>query len=87
MPSIPQIESILAIYQHRSVTAAARHLHRSSSTVSNHLVSVERSLGLPLFRWREGCLAATSGGVEFVRLSVLVLEAHSAMMRLRLGSW
>jgi DNA-binding transcriptional LysR family regulator len=77
--TIPQIESILAIHQHGTATAAARALNRAVQTVSHHLGQTEQRLGVALFTRRSGRFVATRDGAEFIRLGSIAVNANSAM--------
>lgn len=61
--------------QYMSVSEAARHLHISQPTLSNHLAALERELGAQLFT-REKPLRLTPAGRLLVHRGAEVLEAY-----------
>lgn len=79
MPTIPQIESILAIHEHGTATEAAKRINRAVQTVSNHLGQAERQLGVTLFTRKSGRFVATTEGTEFVRLGSIAVRVNDAM--------
>ena len=61
-----QIEQVLAVFDHGSVTAAARSLHLAQPSVSETLRRTERELGTPLFHRVGRRLVPTPAGDAFV---------------------
>ncbi len=58
--TLQRLEVFRAIYEQKSVSAAARRLRLSQPTVSRHLRDFERALGLTLFTLHRGRLRATA---------------------------
>lgn len=61
-----QVEQVLAIFEHGSVTAAARALHLAQPSVSETLRRTERELGTELFHRVGRRLLPTAAGEAFV---------------------
>jgi DNA-binding transcriptional LysR family regulator len=61
-----QVEQVLAIFEHGSVTAAARALHLAQPSVSETLRRTERELGTELFHRVGRRLRPTPAGEAFV---------------------
>ncbi len=61
-----QIEQVLAVFEHGSVTAAAKALHLAQPSVSETLRRTERELGTPLFHRVGRRLVPTPAGEAFV---------------------
>jgi LysR family transcriptional regulator (chromosome initiation inhibitor) len=74
-----QLASFVAVIEHGSVTAAARHLRYSTSSVSMHMSSLERGLGSQLVRRVEGCYVPTEAGRYILHLSRQVLEGYGRL--------
>lgn len=74
-----QLASFVAIVEHGSVTAAARHLKYSPSSVSAHMSSLERGLGSRLVRRVDGSYVATEAGQYILRLSRQVLDGYGRL--------
>jgi LysR family transcriptional regulator, regulator for metE and metH len=68
------IEIIDAIVQRRSVTQAAKTLHRSQSAVSHHLSGLEDRLGTPLFDRAGRQIVPTAAGMELAKHAQLLLR-------------
>lgn len=66
-----QIETFLAVYECRNITAAARQLYTTQSTVSHRISLLEDEVGVPLFVRHRGqrSLAATPAGEDFVDIA------------------
>lgn len=66
-----QIETFLAVYECRNITAAARQLYTTQSTVSHRIALLEEEVGVPLFVRHRGhrSLAATPAGEDFVDIA------------------
>lgn len=74
-----QLASFVAIVEHGSVSAAARHLRYSPSSVSEHLSSLERNLGSRLVRRVDGTYVLTETGRYVLRLSQQVLDGYGRL--------
>ena len=60
--TLRQIESFLALARDGSFTRAARRLHLSQPTLSEHVQELERELGKPLFARRYRQVVLTEAG-------------------------
>lgn len=60
------LQSFLAVAEHGSLSAAARHLGGSQPTMGRHIGALEAALGARLFERTAGGLALTSTGAELV---------------------
>lgn len=80
-----QLASFVAVVEHGSVTAAARHLRYSPSSVSVHLSSLERDLGSQLVRRVGGSYVPTEAGRYILRLSRQVLEGYGRLYDVRIN--
>lgn len=74
-----QLASFVAIVEHGSVTAAARHLRYSTSSVSTHMSSLERGLGSQLVRRVDGTYVLTEAGRYILGLSRQVLDGYGRL--------
>src|SRR6478735_11877555 len=61
-----QVEQVLAVFDHGSVTGAAKALHLAQPSVSETLRRTERELGTPLFHRVGRRLVPTPAGEAFV---------------------
>jgi LysR family transcriptional regulator, regulator of abg operon len=69
-----QLRDLVAIAEHGSLRAAARHLGMAQPTLTRSLSDLERELGAPLFERRSKGMAATALGHSFIRRSVAILN-------------
>jgi len=69
-----QLRDLVAIAEHGSLRAAARHLGMAQPTLTRSLSDLERELGAPLFERRSKGMAATALGQAFIRRSVAILN-------------
>lgn len=60
--TLRQLESFFAVARERSFTLAARRLHLSQATLSEHVLELERELGTPLFSRRHRQVVLTEAG-------------------------
>lgn len=67
MDRLNDIEAFLAIVEKGSLTAAARHLHRSLQSVSRSLTTLERSVAVDLVRRTTRRSHPTEAGLAFYR--------------------
>lgn len=75
MLELRQMRSVLAIAEHGTARAAARHLHLAPQSVAEQLARVERELGRELFTRHRSGLQLTEAGEIFVAHAVLVIAA------------
>ncbi len=57
-----QLRQLAAVFEHGSISAAARHLHLRQPTLSRSMRSIERSVGVPLFGRSANGVAPTAYG-------------------------
>jgi len=69
-----QLRDVVAIAEHGSLRAAARHLGVAQPTLTRALSELERDLGAPLFDRRSRGMVPTELGQHFVRRSVAILN-------------
>ncbi|HUC50466.1 MAG TPA: LysR substrate-binding domain-containing protein [Xanthobacteraceae bacterium] len=69
-----QLRDLVAIADHGSLRAAARHLGMAQPTLTRSLSELERELGAPLFERRSKGMAATALGQAFIRRSIAILN-------------
>jgi DNA-binding transcriptional LysR family regulator len=78
---------LVAIAEHGSLRAAARHLGTAQPTLTRSLSELERELGAPLFERRSRGMVATPLGQAFVRRASAILNdvrrAHDEFEQLR----
>ena len=74
--TLRQLEYLVAVGQHGSVTLAAEHLSVSAPSISSAISLLEAEFGLPLFvRKHAHGMAPTSGGRDLISQAALVLDA------------
>jgi LysR family transcriptional regulator, regulator of abg operon len=69
-----QLRDLVAIAEHGSLRAAARHLGSAQPTLTRSLSELERELGAPLFERRSRGMMATALGQAFVLRAVAILN-------------
>lgn len=77
LPSINDLQLVLAVHEYGSVGAAARSLHVAQPSASARLAAIERQSGLKLFHRDTTGARPTAAGAEMVRQARHVL-AHMA---------
>lgn len=81
---LSQLRDIVAIVEHGSLRAAARHLDIAQPLLTRSVRELERELGTPLFERDAKGMTLTPAGVLFHRrASVIVNEARRAQEELR----
>lgn len=81
---LSQLRDIVAIVEHGSLRAAARHLDIAQPLLTRSVRALERELGTPLFERDAKGMTLTPAGVMFHRrASVIVHEARRAEEELR----
>ena len=68
------LRDVVAIAEHKSLRAAARHLGTVQPTLTRSLSELERELGAPLFERRSRGMLATPLGQAFVGRAVTILN-------------
>lgn len=80
MPSLTQIEYIVAVDKHRHFGRAALDCHVTQPTLSMQIQKVEEEIGYPLFDRLKKPIVATAKGQKFIsQAKVLLLEHHKLM--------
>jgi LysR family transcriptional regulator, regulator of abg operon len=69
-----QLRGLVAIADHGSLRAAARHLGAAQPTLTRSLSELERELGAPLFERRPKGMVATPLGQALIRRSIAILN-------------
>lgn len=83
VPSLSQLLAFEAVYRLRSVTAAAREISLTQSTVSRLVQNLEEQLGRPLFvRDRKRLVPTDAAGSYFTEISGALDRIHHASMAL-----
>ncbi|MBO4352152.1 MAG: LysR family transcriptional regulator [Eggerthellaceae bacterium] len=77
---IDYLREYLVIADERNLTAAAKKLNTTQSTLSKHLSVLERTFGLELVKRSSRGIELTAAGYEVVRRSSLVLGAYDDML-------
>ncbi len=77
------VQSFCAVAETGSLSAAARKLGHSQPTIGRHIKSIEKSLGVELFRRESRGLEITSTGVDLLRYGQ---DMQSAAARLSLAA-
>jgi len=81
--TIRQLEILIAVYEHRSITAAAKVLHLTQPTLSMQLRKLADSVGTPLYSQIGKRLVFTEAGEAAVKTAREVLESFDRLeMRL-----
>jgi LysR family transcriptional regulator, regulator of abg operon len=69
-----QLRDLVAVAEHGSLRAAARHLGTAQPTITRSLSELERELGAPLFERRSRGMVATPLGKAFVKRASAILN-------------
>jgi DNA-binding transcriptional LysR family regulator len=69
-----QLRDLVAVAEHGSLRAAARHLGTAQPTITRSLSELERELGAPLFERRSRGMIPTVLGQAFVKRAVAILN-------------
>ena len=82
---LKQLQSLLAVAEHGSFSAAARAIHTVQSNVSTHIARLEKELGSPLVDRRSGRLtdegAAAVARARRIQAELAALTADVAALR------
>ncbi len=80
MPSLTQLEYIVAVDKHKHFGKAAEDCHVTQPTLSMQIQKVEEEIGYPLFDRLKKPIAATAKGQRFItQAKVLLFEHHKLM--------
>lgn len=75
----PDLELVLAVRLHGSLSAAARSLQLAPSVVTKRLAALEAQLGLPLFQRTTRRISATAEGETFCERAAVLLQGFEAL--------
>jgi DNA-binding transcriptional LysR family regulator len=76
-----QLEYVLAVAKYRSFTKTAAEIKISQSALSQHIINLEKELGVDLFVRTTRSVKLTSAGVDFVKHAERVIEELNATYR------
>lgn len=80
MPTLSQLEYIVAVDKHRHFGKAAEECHVTQPTLSMQIQKVEEEIGYPLFDRLKKPIVPTSKGQRFIsQAKVLLFEHHKLM--------
>ncbi|SDK68898.1 LysR family transcriptional regulator [Microbulbifer yueqingensis] len=74
--TVRQLEIILAVHEHRSISAAARALHLTQPSVSMQLAKLADAVGLPLYYQVGKQLQFTEAGLTLVKSAREILRCY-----------
>lgn len=80
MPSISQLEYVVAVYRTGHFGRAAAACHVSQATLSAQIAKLEDDLGVVLFDRRSKPIVATEPGERILRLAQEVVAAHARLL-------
>lgn len=86
MPSLNQLEYIVAVADHRHFGKAARACHVTQPTLSQQVRKVEDDLGIVLFDRVKKPVVPTPEGEAFLEQARLILREHSRLKEIAKGS-
>lgn len=79
--SLTDISLFVAVYEERSITAAAQREHATQSGVSQHIRKLEDTLGVALFLRDAGGMQPTPAGETYYRDCVALLRQYETAAR------
>lgn len=79
--SLTDMSLFVAVYEERSITAAAEREHVTQSGVSQHIRKLEASLGVSLFLRETGGMLPTPAGETYYRACVDLLRQYETATR------
>jgi len=85
MPTLTQLEYVLAVYRHGHFGRAAAACRVSQPTLSAQVRKVEEELGVTLFDRNRKPVAPTEKGQALVEQAEVVVAAHERLVRLASG--
>lgn len=83
MPSITQLEYILAVSKHRHFGRAAQECHVSQPSLSAQIQKVEEELGFIIFDRSKKPILVTDMGKKFIAQSKVVLQEYHKLLDIR----
>jgi LysR family hydrogen peroxide-inducible transcriptional activator len=82
MPSISQLEYIVAVEKHRHFGKAAEQCHVTQPTLSMQIQKVEEEVGFPIFDRIKKPVVPTAKGLRFINQAKILLHEHHKLMDL-----
>lgn len=82
MPSITQLEYIVAVEKHRHFGKAAEQCHVTQPTLSMQIQKVEEEIGFPIFDRIKKPVVPTDKGIRFIHQAKVLLREHNKLMEL-----
>src|SRR5689334_6923126 len=82
MPSLTQLEYIVAVDKHRHFGKAAEQCHVTQPTLSMQIQKVEEEIGYPLFDRLKKPIAPTTKGLAFISQAKVLLREHLKLVDL-----
>lgn len=82
MPSISQLEYIIAVDKHRHFGKAADQCHVTQPTLSMQIQKVEEEIGFPIFDRIKKPVVPTPKGLKFINQAKVLLHEHHKLMDL-----
>lgn len=79
--SLTDVVLFVAVYEERSITAAAEREHATQSGVSQHIRKLESALGVALFTREAGGMQPTPAGETYYRSCVDLLRLYESAAR------
>ena len=86
MPTVTQLEYVLAVHQHGHFGRAAEDLGVSQPTLSSQVQKVEAELGVPLFDRQSKPIELTDHGKALIELARGVVSAHERLIAAAQGT-
>ncbi|MGZ3723386.1 MAG: LysR substrate-binding domain-containing protein, partial [Bdellovibrionales bacterium] len=80
MPSVSQLEYIVAVEKHRHFGKAAEQCHVSQPTLSMQIQKVEEEIGFPIFDRIKKPVVPTAKGLKFIAQAKVLLHEHLKLM-------
>ena len=80
------IQAFVAVAEHGSLSAAARHLGSSQPTLSRQIAAVESSLGAPVFDRKPRAMRVNAFGAQLLEPARTMAEAARKMALIAAGS-
>ncbi|MBX3021420.1 MAG: hydrogen peroxide-inducible genes activator [Bdellovibrionales bacterium] len=82
MPSLTQLEYIVAVEKHRHFGKAAEACHVTQPTLSMQIQKVEEEIGYPLFDRLKKPIVPTTKGTRFITQAKVLLHEHHKLVDL-----
>lgn len=82
MPSLTQLEYIVAVEKHRHFGKAAEACHVTQPTLSMQIQKVEEEIGYPLFDRLKKPIVPTTKGAKFITQAKVLLHEHHKLMEM-----